>query len=471
MNKITKYIIGSVIILVLVTISYSFGTKVGQSPNVIYQAASDDVNLLQWKKDPNLANDSIVSATVVTKTDKQLTVYVDYIYSGSHGNNVTTCGSVLKDGSSWFWSCFPTGIAKGRGFVTLKFKLTDRAKEVLCSDAIQINFYDKNGKTFFKKIAPFRKKWVQDGINVIDKISASMPGCPSEDGKGDDKAVNTNAVNQSVVKKAKENSHFKVLDNLLSTEESVRSKAYEDLLSELSGVSPRLYLKNHKKLLDTLTIALNSDDLRTSQYAIAIIYQISQGTLVTRQGIPTTLKYPDTRISNRLKSALVKAITTSSDKDVARLSAASLVQGYDFTPDMEAFLVSQFQRNEHSPIIKEGILTALSLMADPSFNPLGYFHEGTIAMIIKAINNPDIEISRTAIGIIIDTKTKAALPVLIDKLKETDNLYITKGILVALERQKDNANSYIPDLEAIVKGLPDGQYKTDLSETIEHLRH
>jgi hypothetical protein len=471
MNKITKYIIGSVIILILVAISYSYGTKVGQSPNVIFLAASDDVNHMQWKKDPNLANDSIVSVTVVTKTDKQLTVYVDYIYSGSHGNSATTCGSVLKDGSGRFWSCFPTGIGKGRGFVTLKFNLTDRAKGIICSDAIRINYYDKNGNTFFKKIVPFRKKWVQDGLNVIGKINASMPGCPSEDGTGKDNNVNTDTVNQTGDKKAKVNAHFNVLENLLSTEESVRSGAYDALFNELSGVSPRLYMRNHKKLLDTLAIALNSDDLRTSHYAIAIIYQLSQGTLVVRQGIPTTVKYPDIRISGNLKSALVKAIKNSSNKDVNRLSAASLVQGYDFTPDMEAFLVSQFQRNEHSPIIKEGILTALSLMADPSFNPSGYFHEDTIAVIIKAINNPDIEISRTAIGIIVGTKTKAALPVLIDKLKETDNLYITKGVLVALERQKDNANSYIPDLEVIVKGLPDGQYKTDLSETIEHLRH
>lgn len=470
MKNITKYIIGSVIILILVAISYTYGTKVGQRPEIVYQAAADDVNLQQWRKDHRLAGDSIVSAAVVANTDMQLSIYVDYIYSGSHGNSATTCGSVLKDGSGWFWSCFPAGIGKGRGFVTLKFKLTDRAK-VICSDAIRINFYDKNGKTFFKKIVPFRKKWVQDGLNVIGKINASIPGCPSEGSTDKENNFSADTVKQPDVKKAKVSTRFKVLENLLSAEESVRSKAYEALSSELSGVSPRLYMRNHKKLFDTLAIALNSDDLRTSHYAAAIIYQMSQGTLVIRQGIPAKAKYTDIRISDNLKSALVKAIKNSSNKDINRLSAASLVQGYDFTPDMEMFLVSQFQRSEHTPTIKGGILGALSLMSEPSFNPSGYFHESTIPMVIKNINNPDMEISRTAIGIIINTKTKEALPVLIDKLKETDDPYITRGILVALEKQKDDAGSYIPALEGIVKHIPDGQYKNDLRETIKYLRH
>ena len=75
------------------------------------------------------------------------------------------------------------------------------------------------------------------------------------------------------------------------------------------------------------------------------------------------------------------------------------------------------------------------------------------------------------VSIIINTKTKEALPILIDKLKETDDPYITRGILVALEKQKDDASSYIPALEGIVKHIPDGQYKNDLRETIKYLRH
>ena len=171
--------IGFMLVLVLIAIAYLIGAKIGQLPEVVYQAPLNDTNLVQWRKNWRQAGDSIVSATVVANSGEKMFVYVDYIYSGSHGDKTTTCGSIVKDGGGGDWSCSPTGIGKGRGFVTLRFALSSKSRETECSDGIRINYYDEKGSTFFEKTFPFQKTWIKDEQGVYGKIREILSICPS----------------------------------------------------------------------------------------------------------------------------------------------------------------------------------------------------------------------------------------------------------------------------------------------------
>ncbi len=151
----------------------------GRLPQVIFQAPPIDENLVQWRRNWREADDSIVSATVVSEAADELFVYVDYIYSGNHGDEVTTCGNIKRNGDNGRWTCAPGGIRRGRGFVTLRFGLSSKARDIECSDAVAINFYDERGVTFFEKIFPFNKTWVKGGKGMYGKIRESLSVCPS----------------------------------------------------------------------------------------------------------------------------------------------------------------------------------------------------------------------------------------------------------------------------------------------------
>lgn len=174
-----KNTIGLMLMLVLIAAVYLIGVKIGQLPAVIYQTPLDDANLVQWRKNWQQAGDSIVTATVVANSGEKTFIYVDYIYSGSHGDKVTTCGSVLRNGRGGNWSCSPTSIGKGRGFMTLRLGLSSKSREIECSDEIRINYYDEKGSTFFEKIVPFQKTWVKGEQGVYGKIREVLSICPS----------------------------------------------------------------------------------------------------------------------------------------------------------------------------------------------------------------------------------------------------------------------------------------------------
>ena len=457
-----KYLIAVALGLIIFTVAYNYGKWVGESPNIIYQVASSDDNLSLWERDPSLAKNGIFSATVVTNTDDQLVVYVDYIYSGSHGETATTCGSVLDQGNGWVWSCFPTGIKKGRGFVTLKFKLIDRAKDIECSNEIKINFYDKNGATFFQKIIPYNKIWLKHGLGHIDKLKSRITECP--------KASNNNDIDTSTgLKSTNQVSSSDKMQRLISTNERIRGNAYEELLSELSKQDPGYYLKNGDALLSILSIAVMNQDSEISQSAAASIYQLSAAALVTRQGNGRFLHYPDVGKSKELRSALFKAVSNGPNKETKKLSAASLSMGFKFKPSIEKFLMAEFQRTEHSVNEREAILSALGLALKISGNDRSFYYDTTLPIIINAISERN-EIGNAAVGIIIQTKSKEALPYLIEKLRVVSKLSDYRGILVALEKQKHNAKEYIPALNDILIATRDAEYRNALASTIKRLK-
>ena len=154
--KKTIAVVGILFVLVILLIS---GIHIDEAPKNIYTAPSNDQNLVQWKEDWTKAGDSIVSVDVVSIESDRIFVNVEYIYSGKYGPEVTTCGNIMREVRSGDWYCEPTGIRKGRGFVTLRFGTTEASSKVLCSKTIRVNFYH-NRKTFFAQDFPFEKKWV-----------------------------------------------------------------------------------------------------------------------------------------------------------------------------------------------------------------------------------------------------------------------------------------------------------------------
>lgn len=159
--------------------AYWLGMQKGELPQNVYQALPTDPNLVQWRQDWLKAGDSIVTADIVGETGNQLYVYMDYIYSGSHGDEVNACGNVTRDGRGGNWSCSPTLIRKGRGFASLRLGMSSQARAIECSDAIVIDFYDATGATFFKQTVPYRKTWIRGESGLYGKIRESLSLCPA----------------------------------------------------------------------------------------------------------------------------------------------------------------------------------------------------------------------------------------------------------------------------------------------------
>ena len=158
---------------------YTVGLEIGREPTVIYRAPDDDPDVLQWQRDWRQATDAIVTATVVAQSAKEMFVYLDYIYSGSHGAQATSCGSITRKGRGGEWSCSPVVVGRGRGFVTLRFGLSDNAREVECSDAIVVDFYDESGATFFSKSFAFDKTWIKEDEGFYGRLREAVWPCPA----------------------------------------------------------------------------------------------------------------------------------------------------------------------------------------------------------------------------------------------------------------------------------------------------
>ena len=168
----------AVVMAVIAISTYWLGRQQGELPQNVYQALPTDPNLVQWRQNWREAGDSIVTANIVGATGNQLYVYLDYIYSGSHGDEVTVCGNVTRNGRGGNWSCSPTLIRKGRGFTTLRLGMSTQARATECSDAIVIDFYDATGATFFKQTVPYRKTWIKGEGGLYGKFREYLSLCP-----------------------------------------------------------------------------------------------------------------------------------------------------------------------------------------------------------------------------------------------------------------------------------------------------
>ena len=162
---------------VLLVLTWSLGLKVGGLPKTVYKASSNDVNLVQWRNDWRNAKDSIVAASVIGEGSEEVYLYLDYIYSGQSGDEATICGTVKGVEKQGRWGCAPTGIKRGRGFVSLRLTLSNNAEDIECSTEIGFKIYDKNGRIFYKESYPFKKVWVKGGSGMTGKIRELFSKC------------------------------------------------------------------------------------------------------------------------------------------------------------------------------------------------------------------------------------------------------------------------------------------------------
>jgi len=121
---------------------------------------------------------SVIKAQVVSDIDSRLVVKVDYLYSGDHGETVTTCGGVSHNGNRGDWSCRPSGVKKGRGTAMLSFGLSSVAKETECSTDITFSIYDNRGAVFAHQKIPYEKVWYKNKSGIFGGLSKLFSSCP-----------------------------------------------------------------------------------------------------------------------------------------------------------------------------------------------------------------------------------------------------------------------------------------------------
>jgi len=164
-------LLGAVIVsLTVMVLLFSYGFVLGKRafviPERIYALSQDDKTLIQWRKDGRVTD--IVTVTVIGYDATSLYVYVDYIYSGDHGDEVLTCGGIELMGKGVSWgNCSPVEVKKGRGFVVLRLQQNNNADDFQYSDGIYVNLYDANGNVFFEKGFPYKKLWLKNQPKFI----------------------------------------------------------------------------------------------------------------------------------------------------------------------------------------------------------------------------------------------------------------------------------------------------------------
>ena len=133
---------------------------------LIYELDESSENYIKWlNKEKDIKNE-LVTASVIGITQDIMYVYVDVIYSGDHGNEVTSCGKVNSNNKSASWSCSPVGIKAGRGFVVLRFILSDKVDSTIYSNSFEFNMYDNTGTVFYEKELKYKKRWSNLGNNL-----------------------------------------------------------------------------------------------------------------------------------------------------------------------------------------------------------------------------------------------------------------------------------------------------------------
>ena len=171
MNTQKTILIGAVIVcLACMVLLFSYGFVLGKRafviPERIYELPQDDKTLIQWRKDGRVTD--IVSVTVIGYDATSLYVYVDYIYSGDHGDVALTCGGIELMGNGVSWGkCSPVEVKKGRGFVVLRLQQNNNADDFQYSDGIYVNLYDDSGSVFLEKEFPYKKLWLKNQPKLI----------------------------------------------------------------------------------------------------------------------------------------------------------------------------------------------------------------------------------------------------------------------------------------------------------------
>lgn len=170
-----RIIIYSILILIIVFTTL----KPASSKNeglVIFDQPQNDIPVEQFIR--NWETLSVIKAQVVSDIDDRLIVKVDYLYSGDHGDLVTTCGGVSFEGKRGDWSCRPSGVKKGRGTAMLSFGLSSVAKDTECSTDITFSIYDDKGSVFAHQKIPYIKTWYQNKNGVLGAVSKLFSSCP-----------------------------------------------------------------------------------------------------------------------------------------------------------------------------------------------------------------------------------------------------------------------------------------------------
>lgn len=262
----------------------------------------------------------------------------------------------------------------------------------------------------------------------------------------------------------------KELEPLLSSEDVVRRKAYESLYKNLFQNGSGSYYKYGIEILAYLAYGLSDPNEGYAQNAAAIVYEMSMASFIKRyQGIEYKKGFPYIDSSIELRLSLIDAIQNSPNKEVKKLSAVALAQGYELTKDIEDVLISEFQRKDNPSIAREGMASALEVIARQR-KTSGFFNDTTLPIILDAINESDEEISHIAINIVIHTRPKEAIPILVKKLKVVSRPYEYRGILVALEDQKNSAKLYITDIEEIMNKATDEKFKAAIYKTLNLIK-
>jgi len=143
---------------------------------IIFDKPKNDIPVEQFIR--NWETLSVIKAQVVSDNDARLILKVDYLYSGDHGDLVTTCGSVSFEGKRGDWSCRPSGVKKGRGTAMLSFGLSSMAKDTECSTDIMFSIYDNKGAVFAHQKIPYEKIWYQNKSGLFGSISKLISTCP-----------------------------------------------------------------------------------------------------------------------------------------------------------------------------------------------------------------------------------------------------------------------------------------------------
>jgi hypothetical protein len=143
---------------------------------IVYDKPANDIPIESFMR--SWETMSVIKATVVSDVDSRLVIDVDYLYSGDHGDLVTTCGGISFEGTRGDWSCKPSGVKKGRGMATLSFGLSSIAKEIECSTDFTFSIYDNKGIVFADYKIPYEKVWYKNKVGLFGSLSKLISFCP-----------------------------------------------------------------------------------------------------------------------------------------------------------------------------------------------------------------------------------------------------------------------------------------------------
>lgn len=171
----TRIIVYSVLLIIILLVSLKPATS-KNAGLIIYNQPQNDIPVEQFIR--NWETMSVIKAQVVSDIDDRLILKIDYLYSGDHGDVVTTCGGVSNKGNRGDWSCRPSGVKKGKGTAMLSFGLSSVAKDTECSTDITFSIYDNKGSVFAHQKIPYEKIWYKNKNGILGSVSKLFSSCP-----------------------------------------------------------------------------------------------------------------------------------------------------------------------------------------------------------------------------------------------------------------------------------------------------